>query len=268
MSQGQKKPPREYDITDDKKLMLWGPPIRPDGFPIRCKFSIDENGPVMEFDSGTKTEKGFTVDVKMPIAPRDMRLLLNIIEKTASFKGGDLAFEMDVWGHPWVYNREQGKNIKSKEKLLLGRLMISKRSDGLVSLSVASKNKPEMRFEFSHSDYVGLTQNGQAVPVSITSPEAAIAWAGLWRDVLTQHIERNWKEPDYQREYRMNKAAERAQKFGGGGGGGNRNYNGGGGGNGGGNNYQQRPQQQQQAAPAQEAPGSDGFDSFDEDVLF
>ena len=260
MSQPQKKP-REYDITDDKKMMLWGPPLRPDGFPIRCRFSIDENGPVIEFDSGTKTDKGFTVDVKMPIAPRDMRLMLNIIEKTASFKGGDLAFEMDVQGHPWIYNRDMGKNQKSKEKLLLGRIMIAKRQDGLVSLSVAAKNKPEMRFDFAHSDYVSLTQNGQPVPISITSPEAAVAWAGLWRDVLTQHIERNWKEPDYQREYREKKAAERGQKYGGGGGGGGQRQGGGGG-----SNYQQQQPQQQQQAPV--APGSDGFDSFDEDVMF
>lgn len=265
MSQAPRKPPREYDITDDKKLMLWGPPIRPDGFPIRAKWSIDENGPVLEIDSGTKTEKGFTVDIKFPMTLTNAKVILQMIQKVASFKGGDLAFEFDLSGHPWMWNKDLGKNVKSKEKLLLGRLQLEKRSDGQVSLTAAARNKPEMRFDFNPNEYLTITQNGAPVPVSISSPEVAYAWASQWDQILTQTIERNWKEPDYQRKFRLEKAAENANKHRGGGGGG-------------GNSYQQRPQQQQQrpqqqyqqqqAAPAHEAPGHDSFDTFDEELAF
>ena len=177
MSQAPRKPPRDYDVTDDKALMLWGPPIRPDGFPIRGKFSFDENGPILTVDSGTKTDKGYKVDVEMPIMLANMLTVLNLIRRVASHQGGGLAFETDIYGHPWVYDRGQGKNVKSKEKLHVGRMLIEKRADGQVSLSVTARNKPEMRFDFKQNDYMAITQNGQPVSVDISSSEAALAWA-------------------------------------------------------------------------------------------
>lgn len=249
MSNAPRKPPREYDITDDKKLMLWGAPLTADAFPIRLKFGVDDDNQIlMEIDSGTKTEKNFPIKVEAPMSLPNFRQLMSLIERVATFKGGGVAFECDIKGHPWIYDRAQGKNIKSKEALLVAQVLVEKRDNGQVLLKVTAPKKPEMRFEFAQNDYLTTTQNGSAVPLAFSSQETAVAWATGWRDILTAKLERVWKEPDYQRNYRLQKAAENAQRHGGGGGG------------------APRPQHSAPAAaPAQTQAGSD---VFDDDVFF
>lgn len=266
MSQQPEKKRREPEAIDDGKLRLYGAPQKEGARQtmIRVKLDSNNNNPIIEVDFGYKTEpkagksEGFPVKIDTPMAPIPFRTLMNLIIRVANYNG-EVSFEVDNWGFPFMWDADQRKSVRAKEKMIISRFQVAKREDGVVTFGITAKGKPDMVHEFKSDEYHMIMQNGQPVDVKISSREAAIATAEAWLEVYYERFTNKWEEPEYQKKRRL----ENMQKAQGGGGGyQQRNNNGGGGG---GNNYQQRPpQQQQQQAPA---PLGDG-NGFDDDIPF
>lgn len=257
---GQQKPRRELYVLDDSKLKLYGPTLREGAYPSRLELKMNENNPCFEMNYGYKSEPkngrdGYAVKVEIPMSPRPFRSLMNLIIRVAQYKAA-CAFEMDNWGHPFIWDREQGKNVRSKDRLLIARFSVGKREDGTVYLGVASKGKDTVELEFKGDDFHPITQNGQPVSVSIDSPIAAQAWAECLLDAYFKVYVDKWKEPEFEKRKRLERM-ERAQ--------GNRN---GGGQSARPNNYQNNQGGQAQRPPQQQNNMNTDDVAFDDDLPF
>jgi len=260
-----RKPRKDPTAIDDGKLKLFAKPLKDDGSARAPSLRVKmiENNPCIHVDLGIKTEgrngkEGYPISIETPMEPRSFNMLMCIIMDVAAAKGA-CSLEMENWGHPFLWNKDQGKNVRSPERMIISRFCISKRDDGMVTFGVAAKGKQDVTFEFTPNEFHALTQNGQAVGVSISSKLAAQAWAGVWKDLYVTHFERNWVEPEFMKKRRL----ENMQRANGGGSGYNSAPAGGG--------QQQRPQQQNNYQQQPTAPaGGGGVPDFDvgEDIPF
>lgn len=256
-----RKPRKDPTAIDDGKLKLYAEPLKQDGTARSPSLRVKmiENNPCIHVDLGIKTEgrngkEGYPISIETPMEPRSFYTLMSLIDEVAAYKG-ECAFEMDNWGHPFMWDRDQGKNVRSKERLIISRFQIAKRADGLVTFGVTAKGKNDVTFEFKPNEFHPVMQNGQAVPVQISSRLAAQSWARVWKDVYLQHFERKWEEPAFLKQRRL----ENMQRASGGSGGSQGNYN----------NQQQRPQQNSYSAPASAPSAPAGGDDFGgEDIPF
>lgn len=270
MSQNQQPPKkrREMNALDDKKLHLFAKaPLREGGMTPRLRIILDENNPVVDVDLGMKTEgrngkEGYPISIKTPMAIRPLRQFLNLVIYVARQKG-EFAMGMDNWGYPFMWDKDLGKNVRSKDRLLISHFEIMKRGNGAVTLGVAAKGKDTVEFDFASDEFHPVTQNGQAVDITLDSASAAVAWAEQLLETITHLHAAGWEEPEWQKQRRL----ENARKHNGGGGG-NGSYGSGNSGNSNGGNY---PPRQSQPAPQQAAPaygGGGDVDSFDEEIPF
>jgi hypothetical protein len=259
MSNGNDKARRDPMCLDDSKLRLYGTPIQEGAYAPSLRVKLIENNPCLEVDLGMKTEKGYPMKIEGPMDPQQFNNLLILLEKVAAYPNA-ISFEMENWGHPFIWDREQGKSIRSKDRVIISKTQVQKREDGVVTIALAAKKMQLVEFEFQPGEFHPITQNGQPAPLKITSPVAAAGWAKVIGDIYNTNFAVNWKEPEFQKKKRLERMQNAQQRQGGGGGGQQFNRNGGGGG---GNNYNSN--QQQQRAPQAPAPASD---SFDDDIPF
>lgn len=253
----QEKKRRDPICIDDGKLRLYAPALQEGARQRMCRTKLIENNPALEIDYGIKSEprngkEGYPVKLEIPMAPVPFQTLLELIKRVAAFKG-QCGFEMENWGHPFIWSKEQGKNIRSPERLLIARISVFKRDDGMVVLGFAAKNKPNAEFEFKPDEFHPICQNGQAAPVDISSSLAATAWAEALSQVYFGNYVKSWEEPEYQKRRRLENMQRAQQRQGGGG-----SYQGGN------NNSQYQQSQPQPSAPA----GNMGNDDFDSDLPF
>ncbi|MNQ02260.1 hypothetical protein D3C85_149290 [compost metagenome] len=263
MSNGNEKARRDPMCLDDSKLRLYGTPIQDGAYPPSLRIKLIENNPCIEVDLGMKTEKGYPMKIEGPMDPQAFSTLLVLLEKVAAYPNA-ISFEVENWGHPFIWDRDQGKSIRSKDRVVISKTQVQKREDGVVTIALAAKKMQLVEFVFQPGEFHPITQNGQAAPLKITSPVAAAGWATAMREIFMTNFAINWKEPEFQKKKRLERM-QNAQNGGGqrqGGGGNNYNRNGGGGG---GNNYNGGQQQQQQRPAPAPAPASD---SFDDDIPF
>lgn len=261
MSNAPEKKRRDPMCLDDSKLRLYGTKVREDAYAPSLRLKLIENNPAFEVDLGYKSDKGYPLKIEAPMSPRVLSDVLILLEKVAAYPNA-ISFEVENWGHPFIWDRDQGKSIRSKERMCVSKTQVAKRDDGVVVIAIAAKKMDLVEFVFQPDDFHPITQNGQVIPMKISSPVAAAGWATMLREVYFTNFAINWTEPEFQKKKRLERM-QNAQNGGGqrqqGGGGGN--YGGGQRQQSGGNNYQQAPQQQQAPAPA---PG----DSFDDDLPF
>lgn len=260
MSNKDQKQRRDPWVLDDKKLFLFAPPLQEGARQRRLRLTQKqgENNPVFEIDYGIKSEgrngkEGYPIKLEIPMEPITFSSIMKLIERVAAFKG-QCGFEFEHWGHPFIWNKDQGKSIRSPERMLLARQSIFKKDNGMVVMGFASKGKPDAEFEFSPNEFHPIMQNGQPAALDVSSSLAAAGWASAMHEVFFNHFVKSWEEPAWEKKRRL----ENMQRANGGGSGG---Y--GGGGQGG---YQQ-PQQQQQSQPSGGNVGGD-IDSFDDDLPF
>ena len=264
MSNAPEKARRDPGCMDDSKLRLYGKPIQEGAYPPSLRIKLIENNPCIEVDLGMKTEKGYPMKIEGPMDPKEFNTLLILLEKVAAYPN-EISFEVENWGHPFIWDRDQGKSIRSKDRVIISKTQVQKRADGVVTIALAAKKMQLVEFVFEPGDFHPITQNGQPAPLKITSPVAAAGWAKALGDIYNTNFAVNWKEPEFQKKKRLERM-QNAQANGGGqrqGGGNNFNRpnNGGGGGNNyNGGNQQQAPRPQQAPAPAS--------DSFDDDIPF
>lgn len=261
MSQPEKKR-REPEAIDDGKLRLYGAPQKEGARQtmIRVKLDPSNNNPIIEVDFGYKTEpkagksEGYPVKIDTPMAPIPFRTLMNLIIRVANYNG-EVSFEVDNWGFPFMWDADARKNVRSKDKMIISRFQVAKREDGVVTFGITAKGKPDMVHEFKSDEYHAIMQNGKPVDLKISSREAAIATAEAWLEVYYERFCNKWEEPEYQKKRRLENM-QRAQGNSRGGDYQRQNNNGG-------NNYQQqqRPPQQQSSAPMGDSDS--GFDSDD-----
>lgn len=201
-NQQKKRERREIYVMDDKKLHLYAKPLQEGAYSPRLRVLFKENNPCIEVNCGTKTEKNYAITIEAPMAPLPFRTLMMLIEKVAASKQ-PCAFEMDNWGYPFIWDRAQGKNVRSKERLIISRTSVMKREDGVVAIALAAKNKPTVQFEFQSDEFHPILQNGQTLDVGITSSMAAAAWASQMKDIVTSCYVDNWAEPEYEKKRRL-----------------------------------------------------------------
>jgi len=259
MSNANNKPRREPMCLDDKKLFLFAKPLQEGARSRRARIKLIENNPAFEIDYGIKTEgrngkEGYPIKLEIPMSPVVFGQVLKLIDRVAAFKG-QCGFEFENWGHPFIWDKEQGKNVRSKERLMIARTSVFKRDDGTVVLGFAAPKKPEAEFEFRSDEFHPLTLNGQPAPIEISSSLAAQGWTEAMSQIFFSNFVKDWKEPEYEKKRRL-EFLQRQQQ-GGGNNYGQQRQN---------NNYQQ-PQQQQQAQPSQANVGGD-IDSFDDELPF
>lgn len=259
MSNAPEKARRDPGCMDDSKLRLYGTPIQEGAYPPSLRIKLIENNPCIEVDLGMKTEKGYPMKIEGPMDPREFNTLLILLEKVAAYPNA-ISFEVENWGHPFIWDRDQGKSIRSKDRVIISKTQVQKREDGVVTIALAAKKMQLVEFVFQPGEFHPITQNGQAAPLKITSPVAAAGWAKALSDIYNTNFAVNWKEPEFQKKKRLERMANAQQRQGGGGGGQQYNRNGGGGGGQQYNNQQQAPRPQQAPAPA--------ADSFDDDIPF
>lgn len=262
MSNGNtsRKPPRDPMSLDDPKLRLYGKPLQEGAYAPSLRVKLIENNPCLEVDCGFKSDKGYPQKIEGPMDPQAFNTLMTLIEKVAAYPN-EISFEMENWGYPFIWDNEQKKSIRSKERLVISKTQVAKRADGAVVIALAAKRMPVVEFLFEPGEFHPITQNGQPAPVKLTSPMAAAGWAQALRDIYNTNFAINWVEPAYAKQKRLERM-QNAQNRQNGGGGGSNNYNRNNGG--GGNNYNQ------QQAPRQQAPAADfdAGDSFDGDIPF
>jgi len=245
--QRQTKARREISAIDDKKLRLYArQPLRDGGWKPELRVLPKENNPCIEVSLGYKNDRGYLQKIELPMAPVPFETLLQLIERVAKHSQA-CSFEFGVRGRPWIWNREQGKNIRSPEVMDIGKIEVGKREDGSVYLLVGGRGSKDLvEFDFKADEYHPITQNGVPVAVGIDSSTAACAWVKVIRDVYSAYFNHKWEEPAYEREKRLERARNAQQ-------GGQRqgNYNQGS------NNSQSRP-----------APAPNPMDEFDDDIPF
>lgn len=257
MSNGNDKARRDPMSLDDSKLRLYGNPIQEGAFPPSLRLKLIENNPCIEVDLGMKTEKGYPMKIEGPMDPKNYALLMLLLKKVATYPKA-ISFEMENWGYPFIWDREQGKSIRSKDRKIISKTQVQKREDGIVTIALAAAKMQVIEFEFGAGEYHPVTQLGQPAPTQLISANSAESWAQMMHDIYFENFAVNWKEPEFQKKKRLERMANAQQRAGGGGGGG---YNGGQQRQGGG--YQQPAQQAPR--PQAAAPSSD---SFDDDIPF
>ncbi len=238
---------REISILTDNKLHLTLPPSKDGNTPIKLKFKFKENNITMVVDYGEKTERGYPILAETPLDPVEFNSYLELIEFVCKTKTPS-SWEITNWGHPWIYDKAQGKSIRSEQRMIMSRVSIGKHDNGVIFFSVAVKGRPTTEFTFDQGEWHIYTQNGADADKAALSPLRAMAWVKTMRDVHNIEFVDEWKEPEYRRKFRE----EMARKHGNPGG-----QRQGGNSGGGGGNYNNRPPQQSQTP----APDVDMFDS-------
>lgn len=232
-------------VFDDPKLRLYGFPLQAGGKKPSFKWRLIENNPAIEIDYGYQDERGNRVSHQTPMDPLELNRVALLIHHVAKSKV-PINFTIDNWGHPFIWDKELRKSVRSKEKMNLSQLEVGKKETGEVYITYNSYKKPAAEFIFSDGDWHQLQQSGTPAPTGINSPIIAMSWANLLSQVYNSYYATNWEEPEWRRKFRE----EMAKKFAGGGG-----------------QQQQAPQQQpqQQSAPQQQwSPES----SFDDEIEF
>lgn len=225
---------RDPHVFDDSKLYLYAPAVKAEARKVRLRIKLYENNPVFDVDYGHKTEKGYQVSHETPIDPQVLGQILEMIRMVSRAKG-QVAFTLDNWGHPFLWDKELGKNQRSKERKNISQIEIGKHESGEVYLKYKAVAKPEVEFVFSdNSDYHRLMMNGNPMPSATQSPICAIAWAEAMSNIYYTYYSTKWEEPEWRKRSRL----ENMQRFQSGGQGGNKNY----GNNGGNQQYNQPPQ--------------------------
>lgn len=245
-----RRPPKDPTVFDDTKLYLTTTPLAPGDMPPRLRIKLYENNPVIDVNYGQKTDRGFQLKHDTPIDPIVLGNMLTMIELAARSKGA-VSFELDNWGHPFFWDKEMGKNVRSKEKMNISRIEIGRRETGEVYLKYLAVKKPELEFVFSdNQEYHKHKQDGNPMPVSISSMISAISWSKAISAIYYSFYSTKWEEPEWRKRHRL----EQAAKFAGGGQGG--------GGQQGGGNYQ-KP-----ANNSNQNQQSSGMDDMGDDIPF
>lgn len=248
-------------VMDERKLKLYAEHALVEGG-FKPEFAIKwiqkTNAFSIKVNTGTKTEKGYPIAIETAIDCLSLMELMELID-TVSKAQGVVSFEMDNWGQPFIWSKEQGKSIRSPDILNVSRFQVAKREDGSVVLSVAAKGKKELEFEFKGSDFHRIQKNGEANK-SMASRIAATTWAGFWKKFAHEKYTADWAETEYDK----NKRIERMNKNGGQQQRGGSSYNS----NSGGQQQRQPQQQQQHSAPAPSQSQSNGGFEFEEEIPF
>lgn len=225
MSDDNKKR-RDPHVFDDSKLRLYAPAIKSGAKQVSLQVKLIENNPTLSVDYGYATDKGHQVKHDTPLNPTVFNQICQLLKRVAAAKG-QAAYEMDNWGHPWLWDKEQGKNLRSKEMMNLSRVEIGKHENGSVYLKYCAVKKPEIEFTFSDDTYHKLLRAGES-DISVSSSMAALAWADTMANIYNTYYAINWVEPEWRKKFRMEQASKNGGKSYGGGGGGNKPaYNGG-----------------------------------------
>lgn len=214
MSDDKKR--RDPHVFDDSKLRLYAPAIKEGAKQVSFQVKLVENNPTIVVDYGYATEKGNRVNHETPLNPTVFNQICLLLKRVAAAKG-QAAYEMDNWGHPWLWDKEQGKNVRSKDMMNLSRLEIGKHENGDVYLKYSAVKKPPIEFAFSDDTYHKLLVNGQP-DSSASSVMAALAWADTMAEIYNTYFAINWVEPEWRKRFRMEQANKHGNKSYGGGG--------------------------------------------------
>lgn len=248
----------ELSIMTDEKLHLKLPPLKDGNRPVTLKFKFKDNNVHMVVDYGEKTEKGYPISTESALSPVVFNGYLELLTLAIAAKQ-QVAWEVTNWGHPYIWNKDQGKSIRSEERMITSKVSIGRHENGEIFISVAAKGKQTVEFQFKADEYHPYSQSGGDLSTAMESTIAARTWLNLMRDVHNYTFISKWKEPEWKRKKRMEYLAtlpqRGGQRPGGGSGGGNNNYNRN---NSGGGQQQSRPQPQQQMT----------MDDFDEHLPF
>ena len=249
-------------VIDDRVLKLTGnAPLQEGAFPpdLQIKWIAKTNAFSVKVNLGMKTDKNYPIVIETAIGLMAFLELCELLDLVAK-ASGPISFEMDNWGKPFIWDKSQGKSIRSPDVLNVSRFQVAKREDGMVVLSVAAKGKKDVEFEFKGNEWHRVGRNGQS-DIGIASRVAVTAWSKFWFNFASDKFKEDWAEPEYEKQRRI----ERMQNATGGNGQ-RQSYGGGGGG-------QQRqnsaPQQNHQQHSQQQASAPSGpSDSFDDDIPF
>lgn len=247
-------------VFDDPKLRLYGFPVAPNAKAPSFKWRLIENNPTIEIDYGTQNDKGQRVNHQTPMDPIEINRISEIIKIVAVSKV-PVSYAFDNWGHPFIWDRDLKRSVRSKEKMNLSQVEIGKKETGEVYIKYMSYKKPDAEFVFGDGQWHQIQQNGTPAPVGVVSRVSAMAWANALTSIYNTYYATNWTEPEWRRKFRLERQAQFA---GGGQGGGNRNYGGNQNNNQGGGYNQQNQQPQQQNNNYNQSIDN----SFDDDISF
>lgn len=237
------------NIFNDGKLAIQGKPIADGGWNSRLRIKTRENNPALEVNTGMKDKRERLIKHDVPMSPRVFEEFLYVLEVVASFKG-KTSFELENWGYTWRWNSQTNKSERSENVEVICMMSIYKTEAGLIGIDFSfNRGKTVVPFVFTSDDYHKWMVNGNYMEEGDTSKIAVISWVRIIREVYAQMYIREWKEPNWQKEKRLERMAKATGQGGGyNSGGGNYNRGGGGGFQGGGQNqgHQQQQQQSQQ----------------------
>lgn len=219
MSDDKKR--QEPNVFSDSKLFLYTEgPVKEGGKKGRLRIKLVENNPVIDVDYGYANDKGYQQSHETPLDPVVFNQMLIVLEKIAGAKG-QASFEFDNWGHPFLWNNDLKKNVRSQEKMNISRIELGRYENGLVYIKYYAVKKPEMEFVFTeNTEWHKMKPSGQESNPSRTSYIAALAWVETMKGVYNSYIAINWAEPEWRKKFR----AEQAAKRNGNGGGNNNGY--------------------------------------------
>lgn len=238
------------DVFSDDKLYLYGKPIQEGGWNPRMRVKKRGNNPCLEISTGLKDKKDRQIKNDIPMAPRVFEELLYVLETVATYNSS-ISFELENWGYQYKWNPQTNKSERGQEVEVIARISITKDESGMIGLIFAFRGgKTIVPFYFEADQYHKWMRGGNYLSDADQSKIAAISWAKMMREVYTHMYLTEWKEPEWQKQKRI----ERMNNATGGNGG--NNYSQRQGNSGGGNN------QYQQRQTTNQAPSNGGGDAF------
>lgn len=250
------------DVFNDDKLYLYGKAIQEGAWTPRLRIKKRGNNPCIEVSTGLKDRRDRQIKNDIPLSPRVFSEILYVLKTVATYKSA-ISFELENWGFQFNWNPQTNKSERGQEVEVIARISIHKDESGMVGMTFAFRNgKTIVPFYFEHDQYHKWMKDGNYLPDADQSKIAAIAWAEMILEVYSHQYLSEWKEPEWQKQKRM----ERMQNA--------QGNNAGGGGNRQGN-FNNRPQQQQSQNQGQNTGGGGGDDfsksfgssmAFDDDI--
>lgn len=258
-NQNKQKPqftPHEPDVFTDSKIKLYGVPVQEGAWTPSLRVKMVGNNPSIEVSTGLKDKRDRVIRIDTPMNPVTLHQLLNMIDVVANSKAA-VSFELENWGHEFNWDNDQRKSIRNPERSVISRFSIEKTDEGVVRFSVAGgRNRNVVPFNFGNDEWHKWMKDGNYMTDAQLSSVAAKSWTEVIRKVYLETYIKEWTEPAWEKERRLQRLA---------------NVTGGQGGGQGGGGYQQQQQQRpnqgyQAPAPAPAPAAQNDPFGFDDDI--
>ena len=205
-------------ISDDYEYTIQGNTLPNASYPCTLKVKLNDNNPYFELDTKLKIrDRPFKVEIPMKLTI--FHNFMELMKLVVNSENNDLSFETTLYGHPFIYDKVAGKSIKSKDKLPVAKARISRTEDGIIQLTITSKQLKDTCQEspvitFGKEEYLDITSGGKPYLSRNVSNITCLGWINSITEVVHNLSVTQWVEPEWKAKKRKERNAENAKKYG------------------------------------------------------